>query len=305
MSQWDAEQSCASQGGHLASYVSRQEQAEVEAFYFTAGFLLPGFHRMYWMGLDSSNISWPAFRWTDRSIAGPATGNSNASYSHWGKTDGVPEPNSRSNCTVADANSASMGAWGWNDVACGSRAIFMCRKLSAAGFYYNASNGHTYIFNASLASFDEAEATCRRAGAHLTSYGSYQEQAELEGWAVGSGFLLPDFHRFYWLGLNTSGSEAWPDFRWIDHSAGPGNSSYEHWGRYLPQQEPEPNFNIDAPPETCAGANYSQAYFNPAAWGWADQNCAARFPFMCKMLREWPGAHIGTLLPRAGVRLQA
>jgi hypothetical protein len=111
---------------------------------------------------------------------------------------------------------------------------------------------------------------------------------QVEAWAVSNGFLLPEYHRFYWLGLNSSqGPASWPNFTWIDSSPGPINSSYEHWGRYLPQQEPEPNFNYNRPPELCAGANASQAYYNPLAWGWADESCLERHPFMCRMLREW------------------
>lgn len=40
-----AESACAASGGHLASYLSQQEQAEVEQFYIKNGYLLPAFHR--------------------------------------------------------------------------------------------------------------------------------------------------------------------------------------------------------------------------------------------------------------------
>jgi hypothetical protein len=42
-------------------------QAEVEQFYISAGFLIPNYHKAYWMGLVSNLTSWPRFRWTDRS----------------------------------------------------------------------------------------------------------------------------------------------------------------------------------------------------------------------------------------------
>jgi hypothetical protein len=218
VSQYDAEETCRSQGAHLASFVSVEDQVsalgqhvdqhacpaaptavaccaasgaccrvltrppacawaqvEVESFYITSGYLLPAFHKLYWMGLAATNRTWPSFKWMDRSLAPPST----STYSHWGKTDGLPEPNSMSNCTAADASSSFGGAWGWNDVPCERRQAFVCRRLSSAGFYYNASNGNTYIFNASYATFDEAEATCKSAGGHLTSYTSYKEQAEV------------------------------------------------------------------------------------------------------------------------------
>lgn len=49
---------------------------------------------------------------------------------------------------------------------------------------------------------------------------------------MGNGFLISDFHQFYWLGLNTSSAETWPIFSWVDNTPGPYNSSYEHWGRW-------------------------------------------------------------------------
>jgi hypothetical protein len=55
-----------------------------------------------------------------------------------------------------------------------------------------------------------------------------------EGYYAASGFLFPSFHRFYWIGLNTSN---WPtdgltspDFTWHDESPGPNNMTYSHWG---------------------------------------------------------------------------
>jgi hypothetical protein len=165
-----------------ASATLSAAQVEVESYYITSGFLLPAFHKLYWMGLDATNRSWPSFKWMDRSLPAPSA----STYSHWGKTDGVPEPNSMSNCTAADASSSFGGAWGWNDLPCERRQAFMCRKLSAGGFYYNASNGMSYIFNASYATFDEAEATCKSAGGHLTSYTSYKEQAEVRSCSCSS-----------------------------------------------------------------------------------------------------------------------
>ena len=46
-----AQEDCKRNGGHLAAYISLEEQAEVEQFYTKRGFLLPKFHQTYWMGL--------------------------------------------------------------------------------------------------------------------------------------------------------------------------------------------------------------------------------------------------------------
>ena len=97
--------------------------------------------------------------------------------------------------------------------------------------------------------------------------------------------MLPSYHTFYWMGLNTS---SWPDFTWIDDSPAPDyNSSYTHWGL---SPSPEPN-NRPNPPENCAGANISTAFSSlangsHAAWGWADANCSLGFNFMCKIMRK-------------------
>jgi hypothetical protein len=264
-----------------------EEQVEVESFYVQAGLFLPDFHKVYWMGLDSNAKDWPKFRWMDRAVPGP---NDNT-YLHWGKLlpDGVPEPNSKGYCAVANFTTAYGGAAGWCDTDCSkTRAVFMCKKQGNAGYHFTASNGNTYIFNASSATFNEAQDTCKLRGAHLVAWTSYKEQAEVEGYFVSNGYLLPTYHLYYWIGANVSDAIYWPDFSWIDpYTPGPINSSYEHWGRYQPGQETEPNFNLNQPPELCAVANYTQAYFNPAAWGWADDYCLNKHPFMCKMLREW------------------
>jgi hypothetical protein len=43
---------------------SLAEQQEVEDYFQTLGVLLPTFHKQYWVGLTSSNQTWPTFNWT-------------------------------------------------------------------------------------------------------------------------------------------------------------------------------------------------------------------------------------------------
>jgi hypothetical protein len=57
----EAEAYCQTQNGHLASFTNLKEQVSVEAFLIDLGVLLPGYHTMYWIGLNAS--TWPAFRW--------------------------------------------------------------------------------------------------------------------------------------------------------------------------------------------------------------------------------------------------
>ena len=55
-------------GGHLASYLSRQEQSEVEQYYIKAGYLFPTFHEFYWFGYQATSRTWPAFKWLDPTV---------------------------------------------------------------------------------------------------------------------------------------------------------------------------------------------------------------------------------------------
>jgi hypothetical protein len=69
-----------------------------------------------------------------------------------------------------------------------------------------------------------------------------------------------------------------------NRTPGPSNSTayYSHWGKFNPGNKAEPN-NLIVPPEFCGGANASEAFGSPATWGWADWNCTARFPILCKV----------------------
>jgi hypothetical protein len=58
-----AEQACQANGGHLASFASRDEQLEVEQSLVDTGYLLPSYHKQYWMGLATTDESWPSFRY--------------------------------------------------------------------------------------------------------------------------------------------------------------------------------------------------------------------------------------------------
>ena len=105
----------------------------------------------------------------------------------------------------------------------------MCKKQGNAGYYYNASNGNTYIFNASYAMFDEAQTTCKARGGHLVAWTSYKEQAEVEGYFSSNGYLMPTYHQIYWMGLRVNGSR--PKFGWLDPTVDPPSyRTYSHWG---------------------------------------------------------------------------
>jgi hypothetical protein len=198
------------------------------------------------------------------------------------------------NCAVANYTEryGSPQVWGFADANCGIMAPFICRISGGAGYVYNSTTNQTFIFTPAVKNFTDAEQSCQDQGGHLASYSSEAEQAEVEKYYVSQGYMFPSFpgHAFYWLGLNTSHwpSTGFPNFYWLDRSPGPNSSTYSHWGTYYDSYSasPEPN-NARAPPETCAGANVTEAYGNLSAWGWADYHCGEKFGFMCKMIRGW------------------
>jgi hypothetical protein len=57
-----AEQACQAAGGHLATFSSREEQLDVEQGLADTGYLLPSFHKQYWIGLTTTDDAWPMFR---------------------------------------------------------------------------------------------------------------------------------------------------------------------------------------------------------------------------------------------------
>jgi hypothetical protein len=100
------------------------------------------------------------------------------------------------------------------------------------------------------------------------------------------GFLIPSFHKSYWMGLRKPG--ATEPFAWFDPYATPltNSSAYSHWGEFVSAglNNSEPN-NL-RPPENCAAANWTSAYDN--SWGWADTRCTFNFTYICKVIRKQP-----------------
>ncbi len=103
------------------------------------------------------------------------------------------------------------------------------------------------------------------------------------------GYLLPSFHRYYWMGLNTSDGRSWAQ---MDRTI---NTTYRAWGVFKPgpgqPSSREPNNLVD--PEYCAGGNYTELISGKApAWGWGDEQCTDLHPIMCRSIGEngWLGA---------------
>ena len=179
-----------------------------------------------------------------------------------------------------------------------SSTTAMAAPAAVPGVYIHASRstGTRYMLSTMPNDQRSAEADCVKQGGHLVSYESDEEQAEVEKFFFDYGVLLPGYHTFYWLGLNTT-AERWPAFSYLDGAAAPNASvgAYAGWGNYSEAASsnvtvPEPN-NLFAP-EYCAGANYSEMGFDgegaDSFWPWSDTSCTAQpWPLMCKLLREW------------------
>jgi hypothetical protein len=269
---------CNRGGGHLASFTSLVEQAEVEQFYIKRSDLVGSFHQSYWIGLQYDNVS-ETWSWNDFRSYDPAT-----SYTHWGTTvpDYVPEPSKNASCSVANASEAfeRPSAWGWSDGDCSMLFPFICRKAAPDAYVYvSNTTSATYILNTSMLDFASASQTCNDIGGNLVYYSTVEEQLEVEQHFASRRELLAEYnHGFYWIGYRAQGN---PAFDWVDPQA--LGIEYSHWGTYMPLGQPEPN-NLMAP-ENCAGANATET-LPDGAFGWSDEACSIKAQFICKVLRE-------------------
>jgi hypothetical protein len=148
------------------------------------GYLLPGYQRLYWIGLTTTLDTWPVYLWIDRSMPGPQ-----GYYSHWGKTRvqgssvgqfaWMQEPIDNTATCATAAKQQAFGfppAWGWISTQCSFEAVYVCRRPTKVTFVYNSTAGTVFIFNSTATSQADADRTCKESGARLTSYMSAAEQ---------------------------------------------------------------------------------------------------------------------------------
>ncbi len=162
--------------------------------------------------------------------------------------------------------------------------------LSAAFDTYStiATTGRTFIYNNLPMDQSSGQLFCNQKGGHLATYNSSFEQREVEQYFIQEGLLLPNFHKYYWLGYTSDGSN-WPLFRPYDGSVLPltDPKAYNHFGlmRFTNASiaaRPEPNnFNGG---EFCTVGNMSQTYVG--AWGWSDTGCGGQNVVICMAQSE-------------------
>jgi hypothetical protein len=102
---------------------------QVEAYYLSLGVLLPTFHKQYYIGLRVDER--PRFKWLE-----PYYTFGDEAYEHWGMDGTRPEPNNRFNpedCGAATAAQMYGDAWGWSDVNCTRKLVYICKQLREWG----------------------------------------------------------------------------------------------------------------------------------------------------------------------------
>ncbi len=325
-SQKDASAMCNSLGGNLVAWSTYAEQLEVEQHYIKQGFLMPVFHKNYWMGLRATNH--PSFKWMDPWAKGPNP----STYQHWGSDGSSKEPNNQTPpefCAVGNFTQRYDNVWGWADTRCSGSYTSMCiiRPLCTVQPPPYTTNVSKATFELVLCNYtwEAAQKACNARAGHLAHYLSSGEQAEAEKYYVDNGYLLPAFHKGYWFGLRTT-ADTWPSFTWVDKTVklpltyrwagaagaagkvvpSPGelgcrrlpganaragsiccNVRCRNWGTLRDE-----NGNIFGEPNNresppeTCGA-VNGSLVSKGAFQWADQNCNKGFVAMCRWQGGW------------------
>jgi hypothetical protein len=126
---------------------------------------------------------------------------------------------------------------------CHRRTTPLVHAAPAAYVYPGSSrSAFSYVFNNTPATFQQANAFCKAAGAYLVTYLNQAEQADVESYYISNGYLLPSFHKAYWMGLSADGTivnaaagkntRAVPKqvpWQWMDGKVF-SQYTYQHWG---------------------------------------------------------------------------
>jgi hypothetical protein len=166
----------------LAAPNLNRRQADVEAYFTAMGYMIPSFHRAYWMGWNAQN--WGAWRWID-----PTAGSfSAAAYKHFDPDEPSNGPGLKL-CGAGNYSQAFDNAWGWMTASCGAKMPFICKMVSLrpdstaakAPAYVSKASSYTFMLNTTAASQHDAEETCKSQGAHLASFASVEDQVSAWG----------------------------------------------------------------------------------------------------------------------------
>ncbi len=97
---------------------------QVESHFIQGGYLLPAFHKHYWLGIRAA--TWGAWKPLDQQLA--------TTYLNWhtGQPNGLSGPQL---CTVANASAngtVGPAGWGYADVLCSGTYVYICRIAGGA-----------------------------------------------------------------------------------------------------------------------------------------------------------------------------
>lgn len=92
----------------------------------------------------------------------------------------------------------------------------LCPIAPDTYYSYTTTDNVTFHYFPAQRPAAEAEAACRSLTAHLASYSSLAQQAEVEQHFLAAGLLLPTFSPLYWLGLASQNMSQWPLFKWAE-----------------------------------------------------------------------------------------
>jgi hypothetical protein len=219
VNRYQAEESCAAQGGHVVSFTSITEQFEVEHYFIDQGVLLPEYHSSYWLGLYIPQVStnfWPNFKWLD-GMADPSNPSLQTDkYAHWGRLvlgDGSirNEPNNLDApefCVTANWTQTFDSVWGWSDQNCDDYHIFMCKVAAPPPplppppppspfppgppldpAYVSQAQRASYFYFGQKARWADAQEQCKGLGGGLVVYTTLAKQQEIEGVFLSRGLL--------------------------------------------------------------------------------------------------------------------
>ncbi len=269
----EAQDMCASMGGHLLEINSEYEQIFLKGI-FNHGDKSGCFSGWIWLGLNNQSGDWNQRTWNS---------GANITYSNWGSVEDSAYKlwyrRQSTNCIVMDSNGK------WQESDCDSKLRFICENITFTNSIRNvhtlcdfdvkeqitadvnhpfqiergmdcsyicSNDGHCYNYVHSPMPYFEAQEFCRSEGSSLVEIGSQLEQYFLQG-LVGDDV---------WIGLQMEQNGNW--FQW--NSGAP--VEYSNWG--------------DGEPDNQDGVEYCAELDMLINGKWSDENCDRRHEFVCE-----------------------